>query len=377
VELIVGALVVLGFLAILTRFLPRDATGGIVLPRIVDDSIGMYVLRRMTGRRLGERPWAADETAEARHVRTAATAVSAADLESDEPVLGPARLGPTPVVPVRSVVSRSQAHRLSEPPLPVVPLRAPPTVRRDQARRRGLVAALPTIGAIAAALAVIAVGAGLLSIVVGPREPLQGDVLGATGTPEWSAPNVAVLPSASPTVDPGASSHPPTDERTAAPTLEEPTATPPTAAPVTPAPPTPAPATAAPTAVATPVRTPGPTPTPLATPGPTAPPTVPPSPNPSNPTPEPSAPAPTPTPSPPIASFEWTVVDAAHVQFHDLSESGVDIVSWSWAVGSVETSTAQNPLIELIPRSDPYEVRLAIVDQLGRASSVTRPVQVP
>lgn len=72
VELIVGALVVLGFLAILIRLFPRDADGRALLPRIVDDSIGMWALRRLTGRRLWERPW--DPGAD---LASGATAVSA------------------------------------------------------------------------------------------------------------------------------------------------------------------------------------------------------------------------------------------------------------------------------------------------------------
>lgn len=69
VELFVGALVVLGFLAILTRLTPRDAAGRVVLPRIIDDSIGMWALRRLTGRPSGER--ADDHGPESNSVATA------------------------------------------------------------------------------------------------------------------------------------------------------------------------------------------------------------------------------------------------------------------------------------------------------------------
>jgi hypothetical protein len=41
--------------AILGRFVLRSGSGEVVLPHIVDDSIGMWVLRKVTGRRLGER----------------------------------------------------------------------------------------------------------------------------------------------------------------------------------------------------------------------------------------------------------------------------------------------------------------------------------
>lgn len=53
VEWIVGALVVLGFIAIVVRFVPRDEAGRALLPRLVDDSIGMWALRRITRRPLG------------------------------------------------------------------------------------------------------------------------------------------------------------------------------------------------------------------------------------------------------------------------------------------------------------------------------------
>lgn len=55
-ELITVALVALGYVAIFARFSPRDERGRIRLPRVVDDSIGMYALRQVTGRSLGPDP---------------------------------------------------------------------------------------------------------------------------------------------------------------------------------------------------------------------------------------------------------------------------------------------------------------------------------
>ena len=60
-ELLVALLVVLGLLAIAVRFGLRGPSGSVHLPRIVDDSIGMWALRRLTGRPLlgrtaGDRP---------------------------------------------------------------------------------------------------------------------------------------------------------------------------------------------------------------------------------------------------------------------------------------------------------------------------------
>jgi len=54
VEWIVRALVVLGFIAIFLRFAPRDEAGRAQLPRVIDDSIGMWALRRLAGRNLGD-----------------------------------------------------------------------------------------------------------------------------------------------------------------------------------------------------------------------------------------------------------------------------------------------------------------------------------
>jgi hypothetical protein len=50
VELLVGTLVVLALVAITLRFVLRSPDGAIVLPRIVDQSIGMWVVREIAGR---------------------------------------------------------------------------------------------------------------------------------------------------------------------------------------------------------------------------------------------------------------------------------------------------------------------------------------
>jgi hypothetical protein len=55
-ELLVAALAVAALVAIAVRFGLRGPSGGVHLPRIVDDSIGMWALRRLTGRPLLGRP---------------------------------------------------------------------------------------------------------------------------------------------------------------------------------------------------------------------------------------------------------------------------------------------------------------------------------
>jgi hypothetical protein len=55
VEVIVWAALAIAAVAILGRFILRSGSGEVVLPRIVDESIGMWLLRKITGRRLWER----------------------------------------------------------------------------------------------------------------------------------------------------------------------------------------------------------------------------------------------------------------------------------------------------------------------------------
>jgi pyruvate/2-oxoglutarate dehydrogenase complex dihydrolipoamide acyltransferase (E2) component len=189
VEFIVGAFVALGFLAILVRFIARDASGEVRLPRIVDDSIGMWTLRRLSGRRLGQgdgddelddglviHPDAADATRAALGAAVAATSRRA---------------------PSRAAVS---AHMVSA--TPVLDLR-----RRQQARlgrrRSPSMRRLAAFAAIAAVLIVaIAVGA---AIGAADRSPSpQGEVLAATGHPQLSAatPAPTAKPSPKATVKP-------------------------------------------------------------------------------------------------------------------------------------------------------------------------------
>jgi pyruvate/2-oxoglutarate dehydrogenase complex dihydrolipoamide acyltransferase (E2) component len=189
VEFIVGAFVALGFLAILVRFIARDASGEVRLPRIVDDSIGMWTLRRLSGRRLGQgdgddelddglviHPDAADATRAALGAAVAATSRRA---------------------PSRAAVS---AHMVSA--TPVLDLR-----RRQQARlgrrRSPSMRRLAASAAIAAVLIVaIAVGA---AIGAADRSPSpQGEVLAATGHPQLSAatPAPTAKPSPKATVKP-------------------------------------------------------------------------------------------------------------------------------------------------------------------------------
>jgi hypothetical protein len=369
VELLVGALVVLGFLAILARMLPRDAAGRAVLPRIVDDSIGMWALRRLTGRPLWERPWDDDPTAD-----PVAPSVTA-DLHgtADRPT------GPTRVEPIRYVVSRSQAHPVATPP-PVKPIFTPRPGRRLHARRRGLVGPMPRLGVVAGLAASLLIGVALLTSILAPPGPQgEGDVLGITGTPGASGPNVAILPSG--TAEPSvASADPSIDAPSATP------ATPATTVPVTAVPSdpiaslgaTPTPATPTPTLTPTPAATP--TPTPTLTPTPTPSPAItpaPPTPTPSaapTPTPTPApTPTPTPPPAPPIAAFSCSL--AVLVVSCDASASDGTGLSYVFVFADGESvDNGTDPTVThayLDAGAATGTVSLTVTDSLGRTSTET------
>src|SRR5262245_45360168 len=127
-ELIVIAFVVIAFVAIAARFMPRDGTGARRLPRIVDESVGMYVVRRALGR-----------STEAASDRAAAQTEAQAKVTEDEIAY---RIGvpgaPAPTVPTRFVVSKSQPQ--AHPIPPVVPVTTRPVAGgRPQARRGAIV----------------------------------------------------------------------------------------------------------------------------------------------------------------------------------------------------------------------------------------------
>ena len=254
-EILVGALVVLGFLAILARFGMRDATGEIRLPRVVDDSIGMWTLRRITGRRLGERAWddepdgdmqldpnAADPTRAALGAIAAANATSS--VSTSRPAFAPAPSstapsGPAPsapplsaaavTAPARTGTAPTAAARIARPayvaqrrrtkgrpvrassmmsPTPVLDMR-----RRQEAsaRRRPSpwprrIAALAAVAAVIVVAAVAIVGLGALQSSA-PR----GQVLAATGRPQLSAPASALAIAgggAAPSDEPGNATEP-------------------------------------------------------------------------------------------------------------------------------------------------------------------------
>jgi outer membrane biosynthesis protein TonB len=339
VEWIVGAFVVLGFVAIVVRFVPRDVAGRVRLPRVIDDSIGMWALRRLTGRSLAEQ-------------------IEKEDADGTAPG-HPGVVGPTPLLPNRFVASAARlealgvrpAGRVARPastkrPVGVAPVRGL-TPRRQQAQPTGSLVLQRRLAAIAA---ILVVGAIVLGVVFATRGP-QGEVRGATGLPALNEPpngpgsQLGVQPSmdfASPSIIAEA----PTP--TVSPTPKAIVATPrPTAKP-TPRP-TPRP-TVAPTPRPTPTSTAGPTPTPT--------------------------PTPTPAPPAPVVGFTFALSGTV-VSFTDQS-TGTGL-SWDWAFGDPndpQASNQQNPTHDY-GASGSYLVTLTITDAIGRTNSDSQSVVVP
>ena len=336
-EWIVGALVVLGFIAIFVRFVPRDEAGGARLPRIVDDSVGMWALRRLSGRDPSGR---ADDL----------------DAESDS-TPAPSRGRPLLIGVERSAGSASMApanYAISTPRLEALgvrparsmpPRRRPSTapigrshVIRPEAAPPGSLVLQRRLAAIAA---LVVAGSVIVVVVIAVTRGPSGAVLGETGGPAVNSSG----PLSGITVVPSPTTGAATPTRSAA-------------APATPTPratsqPTPR-ATANAAAAPTPVPTPKPTlkPTPKPTPTPT----------------------PVPTPVPPLAFFTWSQ-SGNDVQFEDQSTG--DLIGWSWTFGDGGSSTAQNPTHTFASSATPYAVTLEVTDSSNRTDSQTLFLTVP
>jgi hypothetical protein len=287
VEWIVGTFVVLGFIAIIVRFVPRDDAGRALLPAIVDNSIAMWALRRVTGRSLWERPEDVDTTPV---VGLVTSARRAPGRTAAVPIAVPGHAGRfdasrsrLAALGIRSAGSaRQPAPALARPRQPLVPAAVvSSSVRRRQAHPTGSLAAQRRLAGMTAIL-VVGVIAVVVAVVPGNGSGLRGGVLGETSQPIASGPNqpgASAIPgqasdsavsasSGRPTVAPGTS---PTRVPVASRSSARPTV-----------PPSPR-STAVPTPRPTPKPTPKPTHRPGPSPTPTPPPTVPPTPTPTDP----------------------------------------------------------------------------------------------
>jgi hypothetical protein len=146
VQLLVGTLVVLALVAIAVRFVLRSPGGAIVLPRIVDQSIGMWVVRGVAAR-----------------VRPRAGAASS------RPADGVRRFDP-------EMARRLGIRRAGQ----VAPARARNRTARRRSGDRWLTRPMALVLLVFLAIgagAMLGVGAGLLA------EGAQSHVLGVTATP--------------------------------------------------------------------------------------------------------------------------------------------------------------------------------------------------
>lgn len=168
-ELIVAALVLLGFVAIITRFITRDETGQLRLPRVVDDSIGMWALRRITGRRLWERPWDDEQPDQIEFdagssdpTRAALGAIARANAADST-------LGPAKVAPARYVAARHRKREIVASPTPVLDLRRRTQAQAHPKRFASWPVRFAAFGSVMTILMVAAIAFALVALQSRPR----------------------------------------------------------------------------------------------------------------------------------------------------------------------------------------------------------------
>jgi hypothetical protein len=170
-QAVVIAFLVVALVAIAWRFMPRSVDGSMRLPTLLDESVGMWLIRRALGREGADRREAEE--------------VAWPEPAQDEIAY---RIGvpgaPQPTTPTRVVVSSARSRVEPAGPgqvAPVLPRAAHPTSQRR--RPSGALAAQRrTAGVVALAVVAIAVTTVALS-----SRHLDGEVLGATGTPAATA----------------------------------------------------------------------------------------------------------------------------------------------------------------------------------------------
>ena len=174
-QIIVYVFLVVALVAIVWRFTPRSADGAMRLPTVVDESVGMWLLRRALGR-TGDAERAHDDEA-------------SPDRARDETASGTVAPGsPLPTLPTRFVVSSASFRAQPTTPSEVAPGRQASVVRpaayapRPRRPSGALAAQRRTAGTVALAVVAIAV----TIVALGTRQ-LGGEVLSATGTPAGSS----------------------------------------------------------------------------------------------------------------------------------------------------------------------------------------------
>jgi len=195
VEWIVGALVVLGFIAIFVRFVPRDEAGGARLPRIIDDSVGMWALRRLTGRD----PWDRTDDLDAGSDSTPAPSRGRPLLIGVERSAGSASMAPASYA-----ISTSRLQALGVRPARSMPPRRRPStapigpsqVNRPEAAPPASLVLQRRLAAIAA---LIVAGSVIVLVVItgmrGPSGPVLGETVGPAVNANGPRSGITVIPS--------------------------------------------------------------------------------------------------------------------------------------------------------------------------------------
>jgi hypothetical protein len=173
-QLIVYVFLATAFVAIVWRFMPRADDGSMRLPTLIDESVGMWLVRRALGR-TGDADRPAEDEAPPDPLRN----------EIANGTVAPG--SPMPTLPTRFVVSSASFRAQPTTPTQAAPGRLasverPPVYAARPRRPSGALAAQRrTAGAVALAVVAIAV----TIVALGTRQ-LGGEVLSATGTPAGS-----------------------------------------------------------------------------------------------------------------------------------------------------------------------------------------------
>ena len=193
-ETIVVAFVAFAFVAIAWRFLPRSTEGSGRFRRVIDESVGMWLLRRALGRSTDPSSLADDIPIPEPDVDEIAYRIGVADARP-------------PTMPTRLVVSKAPSTRESVSPAAAVTVRpasvglhgGAPRQRRSARPSGALAAQRRSAGAVALAVVAIAV----TTLALGARR-FDGEVLSATGTPAGlvAVPSPSAEPSSTPSSTP-------------------------------------------------------------------------------------------------------------------------------------------------------------------------------
>jgi hypothetical protein len=200
-EIVVPAFVIIAFVAIIWRFLPRSPDGSTRLPAVIDESIGMWLIRRVV-----RSPIQPSDPLEE---------IAMPEPDADEIAY---RIGvpgaPPPTLPTRFVVAHAPSKAGPAPAERPVMLKTPTTssghvvrdgsTARRPARRPSGALAAQRRWAGAVALAVVAIA--LTTLALGARQ-FDGEVLAVTGTPGApGAPAAGAFVSGEPTGGPASRS---------------------------------------------------------------------------------------------------------------------------------------------------------------------------